>query len=132
MAFEFSSDDERIALAGTDPEVYPHLGIINTSRWKLNEQYDPRFRMSDPDELKITGYHYSGQPGMLPLALKDLETFANCLISLTGNWVVNWNGATLDNHDHVNADGFRCVVACGVVDLTIRPLQDSGGGPRLA
>ncbi|KAG6355323.1 hypothetical protein INS49_003284 [Diaporthe citri] len=132
MAFDFNSDDERIALAGDDKEVYPHLGIINTSRWKPNEKYDPNFISIDPDDIRITGYHYSAQPGMLPLALNDLEQFANGLNSKTGYWAVLWLGGRLDNNDHVNADGFRCVVACGSVDLTIRPVQDSGGGHRLA
>lgn len=132
MDFEFRSDNEKLAVAGDDVDIYPRLGITNTARWNRNEKYGPDLVMTEPKNIEITGYHYSGQPGMLPLALNDLQQFVNSLNSLAGYWSVLWFSGIHHNADHLNADGFRCVVAWGSVDLTIRPVPGVDGPSRLS
>lgn len=124
MAFNFKSDEERLALTGNDVDAYPQMGVINRSRFYPYKTYP--FRLGRRDIRDISTGH-SGQP----LTVDNLQQFANALESIEGYWYIRWYENKRNSNDVDLDDDFRGVVAFGTLDFTIRPMQNNAETPRL-
>lgn len=111
MEFHFNTPEERLAITAVDADIYPHLGIRNTSRYHSGEFK----RYADGIEA-IWPY-----PGAPPLIANDLQSYVDQLEDLSGHWSIVWFQGASNERDVVYGDGFRLVVTLGGADFMIRP-----------
>lgn len=111
MEFHFNTPEERLAITAVDADIYPHLGIHNTSPYSKGE-----FKRYADGIKAIRQY-----PGALPLIADDLQTYVDELEDLSGHWSIVWFQGASNERDVVFGDGFRLVVTLGGADFMIRP-----------
>lgn len=123
MAFNFQSDEERLALEANDVDTYPQMGLIHRARFYSRKE---RFKLCR-SAMSVTSTDHSGQP----LTVDYLQQFADALGPFRGNWYIRWYGNERQPEDVDLDDNFRGVVAFGTLDFNIRPMQNDAETPKL-
>lgn len=123
MAFIFNSEEERVAIEGTDELTHPYMKTYSEARWYDHENSPATLCQG---EMPVTESHYKQQPEMRPLTLDGLRVSHNDLTTFQGFWSILWSSETRYRTDVVYDDKFRSVVVFGKVDIEValRPVRD--------
>lgn len=124
MTFLFKSENERLAIAAVDADIYPHLGMNNLSRYypskkPVSKRHAGNIEARGPDS------------GELPLSANELQQFVKSLAEMAGNWSIVWYEGSQYSADVIYKDKFRRVVTFGSVEFTIRPVNNETATGRL-
>lgn len=123
----FDNPDMKLAVTGTDEDIYPHLSILNHSPF---EQGDfPKYYCRSIHYIDHLEKGYQPRPETLPLNREDLEHFRDTELQSfgKGHWSVTWLNVR-QHGDIIYEDGFRTVFIFRTFEFMVRPVHEIHGG----
>lgn len=127
MEFKFNSKEEELALTADDKQIYSLLATDSYPLFSRPAHKETPIRLCSG--LKYTRILHNEQPGMLPITSDDLQMFINNLESESAAhryWSFCWIDGREERTDWIHEDKFRRVAVLGNLELSFRPLQQSG------